>query len=332
MKLDCVLLGPPTGMLPVLCLRTGGLCEKPADEAEALALFRRFSFLSARDRHQAQQPQRPTTAGALQGEAARAKADVRRIMEAKATLAANGVADSRQGLGSSAEHQGISPGGLALFDEAFVGRGPAPGVGAETGIERQQADAVEQARRLVLSGSRQLTHQQLLGVMRQPTRTLDSAVDALLRRGVAGAAAPTAGGERMLRIQRELREMQQAVPAGIVVLPTAGDPGILHIVASGPDDPAGPYYKGAFRLVASIPAGYPAEPPVLFFYTPICHINVNVDGLVCHSRLKQEYSPNLSLSQTLLEVVSSLLLAPTPEARPEGLCRSIWRRRSSPRR
>jgi len=78
----------------------------------------------------------------------------------------------------------------------------------------------------------------------------------------------------------------------------------------GPDKT--PYEKGIFNLEIEIPVEYPFKPPKLKFTTKVYHPNVKSDGMICHSELRELWSPQRKISD-ILNIVKNLLETPNPD-------------------
>merc|ERR1712232_1297589 len=73
-----------------------------------------------------------------------------------------------------------------------------------------------------------------------------------------------------------------------------------------------PYEGGVYFLDVHFPTDYPFKPPKITFTTRIYHPNINSNGSICISILKEEWSPALTIQKVLLGI-SSLLNAPNPD-------------------
>ena len=77
--------------------------------------------------------------------------------------------------------------------------------------------------------------------------------------------------------------------------------------------PAGsPYAGGVFFLSMHFPTDYPFHAPKIVFETKIYHCNINAQGHICVSFLKDEWSPILTVPKMLL-MICSLLTDANPD-------------------
>lgn len=77
--------------------------------------------------------------------------------------------------------------------------------------------------------------------------------------------------------------------------------------------PVGTCFEGGvFHLEISYPAEYPFKPPKLLFKTKIYHPNIDEDGEICLSLLKEQWKPGVTTEKVLLSVLA-LLAEPNPE-------------------
>ncbi|KAF9387893.1 Ubiquitin-conjugating enzyme E2 T [Podila verticillata] len=121
-------------------------------------------------------------------------------------------------------------------------------------------------------------------------------------------------GRTMLRMGKELEELEDSPREGIVCYPI--DDNITHLQAevSGPEDT--PYFGGTFKIDIQIPERYPMEPPNCQFLTRVYHPNIDDQGRICLDILKKppkgNWGPAMSVPTVLLSL--RLLLAnPNPD-------------------
>lgn len=77
----------------------------------------------------------------------------------------------------------------------------------------------------------------------------------------------------------------------------------------GPED--SPYAGGVFFIDVHFPKEYPFVPPVITFRTRIYHCNINSKGMICIDRLNEGWTPALTISMVLSEVVG-IMKDPNP--------------------
>ncbi|KAF7725770.1 Ubiquitin-conjugating enzyme E2 T [Apophysomyces ossiformis] len=120
-----------------------------------------------------------------------------------------------------------------------------------------------------------------------------------------------ASNVRLNRLNKELADLEKDPPPGIVCYPVEDDITQLESYIKGPPD--SPYEKGLFQLEINIPEQYPFHPPQIRFKTRIYHPNIDENGRICASILKQDgWKPSLNLSTTLISL-STLMACPNPD-------------------
>jgi len=112
------------------------------------------------------------------------------------------------------------------------------------------------------------------------------------------------------RIQKELEDICRNPPANCSAGPMGDDLFKWHATIMGPED--SPYYGGVFNMRIDFPLDYPFRPPKIVFVTKIYHCNINSGGGICLDILKEQWSPALTVSKTLLSICS-LLSDPNPD-------------------
>lgn len=111
------------------------------------------------------------------------------------------------------------------------------------------------------------------------------------------------------RITKEMMEMKRNAPLGISLSEDITD--LYHWTAYINGPTGSPYEGHKFEIDIKIPGDFPFKPPLMTFKTKIYHCNINEAGVVCLDILKDQWSPALTIANTLLSV-SSLLSDPNP--------------------
>lgn len=113
------------------------------------------------------------------------------------------------------------------------------------------------------------------------------------------------GGKRILK---EYSDCQNS-DSGHLYFITQDDIQFWKVIFEGPKNT--PYEGGRFACYITFPQDYPFKPFVFRFYTPIFHPNINNDGKICLSVLKENWSPALTV-QTIMSAIMELLINPNP--------------------
>ena len=113
------------------------------------------------------------------------------------------------------------------------------------------------------------------------------------------------------RITKELIDFIKDPPYGIAAGPIS-DNDIFHWQATimGPVDT--PYEGGIFFLNITFPEDYCFSPPKVTFTTKIYHPNINSNGSIGLDILRDQWSPNLTISKLLISI-QSFLDDPNPD-------------------
>ena len=111
-------------------------------------------------------------------------------------------------------------------------------------------------------------------------------------------------------IQKELIEITKNPPENCNAGPK--DDNIFHWVASIIGADKSPYEGGIFLLDIYFPTDYPFKSPKVSFQTKIFHPNIDTHGNICLDILKDQWSPALTISKSLLSICS-LLTDPNPD-------------------
>ncbi|KAF9193736.1 Ubiquitin-conjugating enzyme E2 1 [Haplosporangium sp. Z 767] len=116
---------------------------------------------------------------------------------------------------------------------------------------------------------------------------------------------------RIRRIQKEIADCQRD-QASLIDLALVEDGNIMHMKGRFPGPEGTPYEGGMYQVDIILSDAYPFQPPKVKFDTKIYHPNVSSQtGAICLDILKQQWSPVLTISSTLLSV-QSLLCTPEP--------------------
>ncbi len=112
------------------------------------------------------------------------------------------------------------------------------------------------------------------------------------------------------RIQREYADLQKDAPENCSAGPRGDNMYLWDAMIMGPT--GSPYTGGMFKLEIHFPTDYPFKPPKVQFVTKIYHPNISAHGAICLDILKDQWSPALTVSKTLLSICS-LLTDPNPK-------------------
>ncbi|XP_050974370.1 uncharacterized protein LOC127170455 [Labeo rohita] len=115
--------------------------------------------------------------------------------------------------------------------------------------------------------------------------------------------------EKDKRILEELKNLHCDPHPFCTVLPSESDFTFWKILMKGP--PETPYEHGVFELYCEFGPEYPVKPPLMRFFTPVYHCNVNSEGRICHNIFDRNYSSQITMRE-ILDAVFGLLIAPEP--------------------
>ena len=127
---------------------------------------------------------------------------------------------------------------------------------------------------------------------------------------VTAAAAADAASlvQRTRRVMREMRSLAKNPHSACSVFPNEDDVSYWRVLIKGAENT--PYQGGIWCLQIVFPGEFPVKPPSVRFITPIRHVNVSIQGRVCHAILDRAWSPE----QTMRDVLSQIYgLMMTPE-------------------
>ena len=112
------------------------------------------------------------------------------------------------------------------------------------------------------------------------------------------------------RIEKELKDFEKAPLPGCEAGPL-DESEITKWVGTIPGPKETPYEGGTFEWEAEYPADYPFKPLKFTMVTKVYHPNVNGNGSVCMSILKDEWESKYTIKDVLMRVIS-LLECPDP--------------------
>ncbi|XP_067223290.1 uncharacterized protein [Chanodichthys erythropterus] len=115
--------------------------------------------------------------------------------------------------------------------------------------------------------------------------------------------------EKDKRLLAELKNLHCDPHPFCTVLPSEADFTFWKILMKGP--PETPYEHGVFELYCEFGPDYPVKPPIMRFFTPVYHCNVNSEGRICHNIFDRNYSAHITMRE-ILDAVFGLLIAPEP--------------------
>ncbi|XP_067226803.1 uncharacterized protein [Chanodichthys erythropterus] len=116
--------------------------------------------------------------------------------------------------------------------------------------------------------------------------------------------------EKDKRILEELKNLHCDPHPFCTVLPSESDFTFWKILMRGPPDT--PYEDGVFELYCEFGPEYPVKPPLMRFFTPVYHCNVNNVGRICHNVFDRNYSAHITMRE-ILDAIFGLLIAPEPD-------------------
>ena len=114
--------------------------------------------------------------------------------------------------------------------------------------------------------------------------------------------------QALKRIEKELKKFNEEEPEGFTAGPV-DDSDMFKWEASlvGPEN--SPYEGGTFQLSMEFPKDFPFKPPKVEFTTKVYHPNVKSTGTICLDILKDQWSPDISVTKILM-AIQNLLINP----------------------
>jgi len=137
------------------------------------------------------------------------------------------------------------------------------------------------------------------------------------------AVASQSGARPCLkRIFKEYRDLVDSpVPLWFPFI-TADNATFWKIIMEGPSGT--PYEGGRWVLYFQFPDTYPFKPPEVRFVTPIYHCNVNNDGKLCLSILKDTWSPAITSSR-IFQTITAMIREPDPNDALDAVKANVYR-------
>ncbi|RIA85006.1 ubiquitin conjugating enzyme [Glomus cerebriforme] len=109
----------------------------------------------------------------------------------------------------------------------------------------------------------------------------------------------------LLRLSKELHDLERDPTSYGSVGLVGDDPFHWQAVIMGPSD--SPYSGGLFFLTIHFPEDYPFSPPKITFTTKIYHPNIDGNGNIRLSILRDEWSPGYIISYVLASIFLMLI-------------------------
>jgi ubiquitin-protein ligase len=116
-------------------------------------------------------------------------------------------------------------------------------------------------------------------------------------------------GNILKRITKEIQDLISDPHPSFSVFPNESDVMFWNVFMNGPETT--PYEGGLFHLYVKFPSDYPFKPPSVRFVTPVYHCNINSNGTICLSVLRDSWSPALTMRK-IFDSLYGLLLTPEP--------------------
>lgn len=126
---------------------------------------------------------------------------------------------------------------------------------------------------------------------------------------IAQPGPATTSHNRNVRLRAELRTLQETRHKLYRVTVCEEDISIWQVVIDGNSEGALLYRHGVWVFSLHMTPNYPSCPPDVRFRRPIHHLNVNLDGRICHRLWYQDWTPSVS-NLEIIEAVQRLLIQP----------------------
>ena len=107
--------------------------------------------------------------------------------------------------------------------------------------------------------------------------------------------------QALKRIQKELTEFNKEESEEFTAGPIDdSDMFKWEATLTGPEE--SPYEGGTFKLRIEFPKDFPFKPPKVEFETKVYHPNVKSTGTICLGILKDDWSPDINVTQILVAI------------------------------
>lgn len=85
------------------------------------------------------------------------------------------------------------------------------------------------------------------------------------------------------------------------------------------------YSGGTFKIKITFPLEYPFKPPIIKFLTKIYHPNIDDEGAICLSLLKNEVWKPATQMRNIVTAILQLLIEPNPDDPLDSNIANIYR-------
>jgi ubiquitin-protein ligase len=142
-------------------------------------------------------------------------------------------------------------------------------------------------------------------------------LEAALAKMESGSGDAQMSGKIVKRLMMEMKKIKVAALPHVDIFPSTKNIRFWKVVIEAPrtqgvapEADRDCLYAGAnFALYIQFPIDFPDRPPSIRFVTPICHVNVNSHGRICHGILGRDWNPRTSVKQ-VVDCIYGLLLHP----------------------